>query len=111
MNINDIWKPTKRQIEFMAELDNLITEKTNEKLVGKIVKLSEDGWGFITSKDLKFTRIFFHWSSLVQDTIKFTELKVGMNVEFISQLVEPTEERPKQKGYRAIKICVIPNKS
>lgn len=89
---------------------NTENKETQTKLIGKIVKLSEDGWGFITSKDLKFTRIFFHWSSLVQDTVKFTELKVGMNVEFISQLVEPTEERPRQKGYRAIKICVIPNK-
>lgn len=79
------------------------------KIQGRIVKLSDGGWGFLTSKEIPFTRIFFHWSSLTQDTIKFTELKVGMNVEFISQKVELTDERPKQKGYRAIKICVIPS--
>jgi cold shock CspA family protein len=105
MDINDIWKPSKRQIEFMTET-NTVTN-TDKKLIGRIVKLSEDGWGFITSKDQKFTRIFFHWSSLTQDTLKFTELKVGMEVEFYSQKVEPTEDRPKQKGYRAIKINVI----
>ncbi len=89
-------------------MPDTITEINNQvKIKGRIVKLSEDGWGFITSKELKFTRIFFHWSSLIQDTIKFTELKVGMNVEFISQEVKPTDERPKQNGFRAIKICVI----
>lgn len=81
---------------------------TDKKIQGRIVKLSDEGWGFITSKDLKFTRIFFHWSSLIQDTLKFTELKVGMNVEFVSQEVTPTEDRPRQKGFRAIKISVVP---
>lgn len=74
---------------------------------GRIVKLSDEGWGFITSKEVKFTRIFFHWSSLTQETIKFTELKVGMEVEFIPQEVTPTETRPNQKGWRAIKINVL----
>lgn len=84
------------------------TEVIKEKKIqGRIVKLSDEGWGFLTSKDQKFTRIFFHWSSLLQDTLKFTELKVGMNVEFISQEVKPTDERPKQKGFKAIKISVI----
>lgn len=82
---------------------------TQNKIKGRIVKLSEDGWGFITSKDQKFTRIFFHWSSLIQSTLKFTELKVGMDVEFISQEVKPTEARPNQKGFKAIQIDVLPN--
>lgn len=81
-------------------------EKPNEKRVqGKIIKISEDeGWGFITSKEIKFTRIFFHWTSLKQDTLKFQDLKNQMKVEFTPVEVEG-------KGWRAIKIRVIPEES
>lgn len=76
-------------------------DRPNEKrAVGKIIKLSEDGWGFISSKDIKFTRIFFHWTSLKQDTLKFPELKNGMKVEFTPVEVE-------NKGWRGIKIRVL----
>lgn len=71
-----------------------------KRIRGKIIKVSEDGWGFISSKEIKFTRIFFHWTSLKQDTLKFTELKNGMKVEFTP--IEVTE-----KGWRAIKIRVV----
>lgn len=75
--------------------------KPNEQRVkGKIIKVSEDGWGFISSKDIKFTRIFFHWTSLKQDTLKFQELKNGMKVEF-------TPVEVAEKGWRAIKIRVL----
>jgi cold shock CspA family protein len=75
--------------------------KADEKRVkGKIIKVSEDGWGFISSKDIKFTRIFFHWTSLKQDTLKFQELKNGMKVEF-------TPVEVADKGWRAIKIRVL----
>lgn len=73
-----------------------------KRIVGKIIKVSDDGWGFISSKDIKFTRIFFHWTSLKQDTLKFQELKNGMKVEFTP--VEVTD-----KGWRAIKIKVVPS--
>ena len=69
-------------------------------VVGKIIYLSEDGWGFLTSKEIPFTRIFFHWTSLVQETLHFTELTKGMEVEFI-----PVEND--DKGFRAIKIYVL----
>jgi cold shock CspA family protein len=76
---------------------------TDEKRVkGKIIKVSGGGWGFISSKEIKFTRIFFHWTSLKQDTLKFQELKNGMKVEFTPVEVEG-------KGWRAIKINVIPD--
>lgn len=76
-------------------------DKPEEKRVkGKIIKVSEDGWGFISSKDIKFTRIFFHWTSLKQDTLKFQELKNGMKVEF-------TPVEVADKGWRAIKIRVL----
>jgi cold shock CspA family protein len=77
-----------------------MTDET--RVVGKIIKVSTGGWGFISSKDIKFTRIFFHWTSLKQDTLKFQELKTGMKVSFVAVEVEG-------KGYRAIKIEVLPS--
>ena len=82
--------------------DNTVATMTDEtRVVGKIIKVSAGGWGFISSKDIKFTRIFFHWTSLKQDTLKFQELKTGMKVEFTPVEVDG-------KGWRAIKINVIP---
>lgn len=75
--------------------------EAKKRIRGKIIKVSDEGWGFISSLDLKFTRIFFHWTSLKQDTLKFTELHNGMQVEF-----EPVEVEG--KGWRAIRIVVIP---
>ncbi len=74
--------------------------QVRERITGKIVKISPEGWGFIISKEIKFTRIFFHWSALNQDTLHFTELERGMEVEF-----EPLEVA--EKGIRAIRIKVI----
>lgn len=83
--------------------DDKLTEKPMESVVvGRIIKLAPDGWGFISSKDIPFTRIFFHWTSLRQDTLKFLQLKAGMNVEFIPAHSD-------DKGTRAIKIKVIDN--
>ena len=76
------------------------TTPDETRVVGNIIKVSGGGWGFISSKDIKFTRIFFHWTSLKQDTSKFQELKNGMKVEFTPIEVEG-------KGWRAIKINVI----
>lgn len=73
---------------------------TEERVTGKIIYLDEKGYGFITSQDIKFTRIFFHWTSLRQDTLKFTQLQKGMIVEF-------TPKENTDKGTRAIKIKVI----
>lgn len=72
----------------------------NEKLTGRIFKLNTNGWGFISSQEMKFTRIFFHWSALEPKTLKFPELKVGMFVKFI-----PVEY--KKNGWRALKIEVL----
>jgi cold shock CspA family protein len=92
---------------FGNEGENVIPEgdnspvKPDEKRVnGKIIKVSDEGWGFISSKEIKFTRIFFHWTSLKQGTLKFQELKNGMKVEFTPVQVEG-------KGWRAIKIMVL----
>lgn len=70
------------------------------KVIGRVIKVHSTGWGFITSKDIKFTRIFFHWTHLRQDTLKFTDLHAGMIVEF-------TPVETPGKGFRAVHIRVI----
>ena len=66
---------------------------------GKIIKVSPKGYGFISSKEIEFTRIFFHWTSLRPDTLTFKELRAGMKVSFVDQNVE-------DRGHRAIKVKV-----
>lgn len=73
---------------------------TENKATGRIIKLSKEGWGFLSSKDIAFTRIFFHWTALRQTTIPFLELKTGMTVEFTPVQIEG-------KGFRAIHVRVI----
>jgi len=70
-----------------------------EKISGRIIKVHKAGWGFISSKEIEFTRIFFHWTSLRQDTLQFPELKTGMIVEF-------TPIKIPDKGYRAVHVMV-----
>lgn len=56
-----------------------------ERVKGTIYVLNSDkGWGFIESELelLKFERIYFNWKGLNSETLKFNELKRGMNVEF-----------------------------
>lgn len=81
----------------MSEHDE---NKEELRVHGKIIKVSDSGWGFISSKDIKFTRIFFHWTSLLQDTLKFTDIHNGMKCEFTPIEVEG-------KGFRAIRIRII----
>jgi len=79
------------------------TKPDNEaRMKGKIIKVNDKGYGFISTREMEFTRIFFHWTALQQDTVKFLDLKIGMPVEFTAQEV-PT------KGWRALRIKVIPN--
>lgn len=97
-SIFDKLKPEEKQ-----EVEEHIKQE-EKRVFGKIIKLDQSeekgGWGFISSKDVPFTRIFFHWTSLRQDTLRFPELKQGMKVEFTPVEVEG-------KGMRAIKIKVI----
>ena len=72
----------------------------DERKTGRIIKVSSKGWGFISSRDIEFTRIFFHWTALKQNTLNFKELKTGMMVAF-----KPFQTT--DKGYRAIDIEVI----
>lgn len=70
------------------------------KIIGRVIKVSKQGWGFISSKEIEFTRIFFHWTALRQDTVTFTELKAGMQVEF-------TPIQIPGKGWRAVHVRVV----
>ena len=69
-------------------------------IIGKIIKVDEKGWGFITTKEVPFTRIFFHWTALMQDTLNFKQLQTNMKVEFKAQQIP-------EKGWRALKVRVI----
>jgi cold shock CspA family protein len=77
-----------------------MTDTIERKVVGRVIKVSRKGWGFISSREIEFTRIFFHWTSLRQDTLPFLELKTGMMVEF-------TPVQIAGKGYRAIHVRVV----
>lgn len=70
------------------------------RAVGRIIKVHKKGWGFISSRDIEFTRIFFHWTALRQDTLKFLELRTGMWVEF-------TPLEVPGKGHRAMHMRVV----
>lgn len=70
------------------------------RMKGKIIKINDKGYGFISTREMEFTRFFFHWTYLAQDTLKFPELKIGMPVEFTAQEIP-------LKGWRALKIKVI----
>jgi len=75
--------------------------KNSKPVRGIIIKVElSKGWGFISSKEIPYTRIFFHWSGLLQNTLRFPDLKKGMKVEFL------TMEHP-ERGIRAIRIRVI----
>ena len=69
---------------------------------GKIIKLSsvEQGYGFIVSKEIPCERIYFHWSNLIQSTLRFPKLEKGMYVTFDAR------ETP-DKGMRAYRIKVV----
>jgi len=84
---------------FMGQ-DDPIEKKDEARVQGKIIKVSSQGYGFISSKEIKFTRIFFHWTSLKQETLNFKDLKLGMKVEF-------TPVEIPGKGHRAIRIVIL----
>lgn len=101
---NPIEEPVGGYSVGLATLRGSTTSSPNLKgaeMTGKIIKVSKnEGWGFISSKEIAFTRIFFHWTALTQDTLRFPELRNGMHVEFTPMEVQ-------DKGWRAIHVKVI----
>lgn len=81
-----------------AQVGDIIKGTITNIVNGNATK--KGGYGFIASPELPYERIFFHWSGLKQDTLRFPELKKRMRVEFQLQYNE-------HDGYRAIKISVI----
>lgn len=94
MSIRSIFGNNKPKPETEVE------EKKDNRIEGKIIHLGSGGWGFITSEELPFTRIFFHWTTLEGNTLRFPDLKKGMRVRFVPQLRD-------DGTYRALKIKVI----
>ena len=68
-------------------------------MTGRIIKVSPKGWGFISSSDLPFTRIFFHWSKLKITTLNFADIRKGMIAEF--------EVYKEDNGYKAKDIMIL----
>lgn len=70
--------------------------------IGKIIKLApiDKGYGFIVSREFPCERIYFHWSNLLQTTLRFPKLTKGMYVDFVVK-EDPT------RGMQAIRIKVV----
>lgn len=96
MAIRDIFEPLQDEPEPTEVSTH---ELEGQQVEGKIIKVLDKGFGFIVSPALKYTRIFFHWSALNQDTLNFAELKKGMRVRFTLKKFP--------KSWRAIKIEVL----
>ena len=96
-----------KQVDFLKNIlkqHDMTPEELDPEgqfIKGKILSLNDKGYGFISSTDLEFTKIYFHWSALNRNTVNFKDLKKGMKVEF--KLIKL------ERGYRAIKIQVIEN--
>lgn len=71
-----------------------------KRATGRIIKVSKQGWGFISSKQIEFTRIFFHWTALQQNTTPFLQLRTGMWAEFTPMEIPG-------KGWRAVHVRII----
>lgn len=94
------------KIDNVNEVPDTVNKYGDTRFKGRITKIAPEGYGFILCPEIPFTRIFFHWSSLKQDTKNFTELKMNMKVEF-NAINFVDKNTGKNKGVRAIKVNVI----
>lgn len=78
---------------------------------GKIIAIIEDGYGFISSPEIPYRRIFFHWQGLLPDTKTFDLLEEGDKVEFnainLPDVIDPVSNEKKIRGWRALRIKVL----
>ena len=72
----------------------------DKRIEGKVILVNRRGFGFISSKEILYTRIYFHWTNLVPQTINFSEIKRGDPVDFIL-------EKKNDGTYKAIKVDVL----
>lgn len=93
MSIDDIIK------NYPSEEDEDTAIQKYDKIRGKIYHLG-DGYAFVSSDAIPYTRIYAHWQALEHNTLHFTKLKIGMELEF--KAIEHPEH-----GWRAIKVRVV----
>jgi cold shock CspA family protein len=68
----------------------------DKRLEGKVILVNKRGYGFISCKDVPYTRIYFHWTNLIPQ-INFADLRRGDTVDFIL-------EKKDDGTYKAIKV-------
>lgn len=101
--MNDLTKGKTKELK--ESLERSQTAKHGDIIEGTINNIviggdsQKGGYGFISSPQLPFERIFFHWSGLRQDTLRFPDLRKRMQVSFQLQHNETD-------GFRGIKIKV-----
>lgn len=77
-----------------------------KRIEGKIIHLDEEGWGFFSSDEVKYERIFFHWSALSKGERNFKFLERGMRCTFDCVYIKSSQDGQLDKGWRALKIKV-----
>ncbi len=79
----------------------------SKRIEGKIIHLDEEGWGFFSSDEVKYERIFFHWSALSKGERNFKYLQRGMRCTFDCVFIKASKDGLPDKGWRALKIKVV----
>lgn len=98
MTIRDTFAP--------ANTEEPAKPQRGETIQGTVYHLG-DGYGFCESPAIPYTRIFFHWQSLLHTTLHFSKIKNGATLEFVA-----SEEKNNKTGvmeWRAYKVKVIKN--
>jgi len=78
----------------------------NQVIKGKIFHIGK-GYAFVESDAIPYTRIFFHWQNLDHGTLHFTQLKRGMEVEFVA--IEEKNNKTGLMEWRGQKVKVVDN--
>lgn len=109
-NLKKFFKSGESKIEDLPEDD----DGKIKRITGKIIKVDKreegGGYGFISSKEIPYQRIFFHWESVL--SFNFLELERGMIVSFIPIFDREKKNRDGEvipsKGWIGIKVRVEP---
>lgn len=89
----------------MTIRDVLGIENEEPKLIrGKIFYVGK-GYAFLESEVIPYKRIFLHWQNLDHNTLDFTELERGMELEF--RAVETKNDKTGKMEWRAQKARVV----